>query len=81
MTPTLTPDEIVDITGYKLPKLQLKWLVDAGYPARLRPDNTVSLGRAQYERGPQSGEPGTMERPTVQKIPRGKTAKEPATAS
>jgi Domain of unknown function (DUF4224) len=47
---TLTPEEIAEITGYKLVSKQLKVLKAMGLPAFRRPDNTVSLGRAHYER-------------------------------
>lgn len=78
--PCLTDAEIERITGLKQPKRQVEMLIELGYPAFLRPDNTVSLGRAQYEHGPMP-EKGKIDRPTVQPIPRhGKTKKEPAAA-
>lgn len=80
----LSADEIRTITGFSHAKRQLEVLQAQGYPAFMRPDNTVSLGRAQYERGPEpkiSGS-GNISRPTVQQIPRnGKTKKVAATAS
>jgi hypothetical protein len=46
---TLTAEELVEITGFKHPNKQLKVLQRLGLPAFMRPNNTVSLGRAQYE--------------------------------
>ena len=46
---TLTQAELLEITGFKYPSKQLKVLQRLGLPAFMRPNNTVSLGRAQYE--------------------------------
>jgi hypothetical protein len=46
---TLSHEELIEITGYKLPSQQLRVLCEKGLPAFLRPDNTVSLGRTHYE--------------------------------
>ena len=80
MDPCLEPWEIEHITGLAQPKRQVKLLQSLGYPAFLRRNNTVSLGRAQYERGPMATE-RKLERPSVQPIPRnGKTKKDSAAA-
>lgn len=54
--PCLTTDELYDITGYRQAKRQLEVLVKQGYPAFMRPNNTVSLGVVQYENGPPTQE-------------------------
>lgn len=79
--PCLTPAQIERITGRKQPKRQLEWLRAEGYPAAMRADNTVSLGIAQYERGPQSAETSSIVRPTVQPIPRHAKGKKESAAA
>jgi len=58
--PCLSVDQIIAITHYEKPAKQLALLIAQGYPAFMRPDNTVSLGRAQYERGPVQNKPSTV---------------------
>jgi len=64
---TLTPAEITEITGYKRPSLQLAALKRMGLPAFMRPDNTVSLGRAHYQ-AICNGPPQPDNRPQLQPI-------------
>lgn len=45
---TLTPAELVGITGYVRAKDQHRVFMRLGVPAILRPDNTLSVGRAHY---------------------------------
>jgi hypothetical protein len=47
---TLTPEELVEITGYQRSAEQLKWFRALGVPARRRADGTVSVGREHYLR-------------------------------
>jgi hypothetical protein len=43
---TLTPEELVEVTHYKLPKKQMEALQMMGIPAKLRPhDNSVCVLR------------------------------------
>lgn len=46
--PTLTPEEIYDITHYKRPAEQLRELASLGIPAKRRHDNTVCVLRVHY---------------------------------
>jgi hypothetical protein len=46
---TLSREELFEITGYKSARKQLEVLQHKGLPAFMRPDHTVSLGRAHYE--------------------------------
>lgn len=50
MNLTLTQEELIEITGYKLASKQLDMLRAWGLPAQLRRNNTVSLGREHYTR-------------------------------
>lgn len=45
----LTPAELVDLTGYKRPASQRRWLVDNGYHFDVRGDGRPALLRAQVE--------------------------------
>lgn len=68
MSITLTPAEIEEITGLTQPAAQLRRLRSWGLPAQLRPDNTVSLGRAHYERWQTGDAERNIERPKVRLI-------------
>lgn len=78
MSLCLTEDELIAVTGQRQPKRQLEVLRKQGYPAFMRRDNTVSLGRAQYENGPQ-GQESKLHAPTLRPLTRrhGKTPKAP----
>lgn len=45
---TLTPAEIVEITGYRRGHEQLGWFRSLGVPAKRRPDGSVSVAREHY---------------------------------
>lgn len=47
---TLTPEELVQITGYQRSAEQLKWFRALGVPAKRRADGSVSVGREHYLR-------------------------------
>jgi len=61
---TLTPEELVEITGYQRAAEQLKWFRALGVPAKRRADGTVSVAREHYLRH------GTKAAPTVESSPR-----------
>ncbi len=42
---TLTPEELIEVTGYKLHCKQLAYFRALGVPAHRRPDGTVSVVR------------------------------------
>lgn len=79
--PCLTQPQIARITGLKQPKRQVTRLREMGYPAFLRPDNTVSLGREQYARGPQREQSKLDDSPRLRDTRRhGKAKKNPRPA-
>jgi hypothetical protein len=45
---TLTPEEILEITGYRRAHEQLMWFKAFGVPAKRRADGTVSVAREHY---------------------------------
>lgn len=47
---TLTPEEIVEITGYRRAHEQLTWFKGLGVPAKRRADGSVSVAREHYLR-------------------------------
>jgi Domain of unknown function (DUF4224) len=47
---TLTPEEILEITGYRRAQEQLRWFKALGVPARRRADGSVSVAREHYLR-------------------------------
>jgi hypothetical protein len=47
---TLTPEELVEITGYTRGAEQLKWFRALGVPAKRRADGSVSVAREHYLR-------------------------------
>ena len=49
MNTFLAPEEIHDLTGYKRPTSQRKWLIKNGYPFDVRCDGRPVVGRAYYE--------------------------------
>lgn len=56
---TLTPEEIVEITGYRRAHEQLTWFKGLGVPAKRRADGSVSVAREHYLRaGSSRGSPG-----------------------
>lgn len=61
MSLCLTPEEVLEITGYKRPADQLRALQARGIPAARRPDGSVSVIRVhlamQAPPAPQSAEP------------------------
>lgn len=77
MSLCLTEDELIELTGQRQPKRQLEVLRGQGYPAFMRRNNTVSLGRAQYENGPERQ--SKLHAPTLRPLARrhGKTPKAP----
>jgi hypothetical protein len=48
VTLTLTPDELVEVTGYVRGADQLRYFQNLGVPAHRRPDGTVSVCRQHY---------------------------------
>ena len=44
----LSEDEIIEITRYKRPSLQIQFLKSIGIDARIRRDNTVFVNRFEY---------------------------------
>ena len=46
----LTPDEIQELTGYKRPTDQRRWLQRAGWPFALDANNRPKVARAYAER-------------------------------
>jgi hypothetical protein len=55
---TLTPEEIVEITGYRRAHEQLTWFKGLGVPAKRRGDGSVSVAREHYLRAGSSRRPG-----------------------
>ena len=49
MNTFLAPEEIYDLTGYKRPASQRKWLIEKGYSFDVRRDGHPVVGRAHYE--------------------------------
>ncbi len=47
---TLTPEEIVEITGYRRAHEQITWFKGLGVPAKRRADGSVSVAREHYLR-------------------------------
>jgi hypothetical protein len=47
---TLSPEEILEITGYRRAHEQLRWFKALGVPARRRGDGSVSVAREHYLR-------------------------------
>jgi hypothetical protein len=47
---TLTPEEILEITGYRRAHEQLRWFKALGVPAKRRADGSVSVAREHYLR-------------------------------
>jgi hypothetical protein len=45
----LTPDDLQQLTGYKKPALQRRWLVENGYSFDVRADGKPIVSRAYYE--------------------------------
>lgn len=45
---TLTDAELFEITGYKLASYQKRHFDALGIPARIRPDGSLSVGRAHW---------------------------------
>lgn len=45
---TLTPEELIEVTGYRLHCKQLLYFQTLGVPAHRRPDGTVSVCRQHY---------------------------------
>jgi Domain of unknown function (DUF4224) len=59
---TLTPEEILEITGYRRAHEQLRWFKAFGVPAKRRGDGTVSVAREHYLRaGASRASPVTVE--------------------
>lgn len=58
---TLTPEELVQITGYQRAAEQLKWFHALGVPAKRRADGTVSVAREHYLRAGTKQPPVTIE--------------------
>ena len=52
----LTADQLRDLTGYKKPALQRRWLADNGFSFEVRSDGRPIVSRSYYENrqlGPQ----------------------------
>jgi Domain of unknown function (DUF4224) len=64
---TLTPEEIVEITGYRRGHEQLRWFRSLGVPAKRRPDGSVSVAREHYFALGRGREPGAAR---VELLPR-----------
>lgn len=45
---TLTPAELIDLTGYKTGKRQCRWLAENDYTFDVRADGRPALSRDQY---------------------------------
>jgi hypothetical protein len=64
---TLTPEEILEITGYRRAHEQLRWFNAFGVPAKRRADGTVSVARGHYL---QAGSSRASAAPGVEFLPR-----------
>jgi hypothetical protein len=60
---TLTPEELVEITGYTRGAEQLKWFRALGVPAKRRADGTMSVAREHYLRAGVKAAPEEKRRP------------------
>jgi hypothetical protein len=58
---TLTPEELLEITGYQRAAEQLKWFRALGVPAKRRADGTVSVAREHYLRHGSKGAAAAVE--------------------
>lgn len=58
----LSPEDLHDLTGYKKPKLQRRWLTENGYRFDVRADGKPVVSRAHYE---SRNDLGTRRRPSA----------------
>lgn len=67
---TLSQEEIVEVTGFKIPSKQIRFLKEIGIDAKKRRDNTVFVNRFAYMAAANPKPPSQEPAPKLKSIKR-----------